>query len=331
VLGTTWPDLKRREAVYSAPFLDQLRTRAKLSDLVSGCGVELTRRGREFVGLCPFHRERTPSFTVTDNKHFFHCFGCGAHGDVFAFLMRVDNIDFRTAVTKIAGGRGAGNDGSRPGGTVSNMDQLDDREALNRRLAWRLWTAAHEPCGTPVERYLHQRGLELPSMPVLRWAPRCWNRETGRELPAMLARVDSADGKFTAVHRTWLMPDGSGKAALSEPKCSLGPTRGGAVRLAPLGPVLAVAEGIETALTAILVGKPAWAALSASSIERLVLPREVVEVTIIADHDWSGIGGRAAQRAGHRFLAEGRRAFVALPPNPGTDLNDVLLGLRNAG
>jgi putative DNA primase/helicase len=147
----------------------------------------------------------------------------------------------------------------------------------------------------------------------------------------MLARVDGADGKFAAVHRTWLLPDGSGKAALREPKWSLGPTKGAAVRLAPLGPVLALAEGIETALTAIVAGVPAWAALSVGGIERFVLPREVVEIIIIADHDRSGIGERVAQRASQRFLAEGRRVRFAQPPEPGTDLNDVLLGLRDAG
>jgi CHC2 zinc finger/Toprim domain len=315
---------------FNVRFLDELRIRTRLSDLVSRHGVKLVRRGCEFVGLCPFHRERTPSFTVADDKQFFHCFGCGAHGDVFAFLMLVDNIDFRTAVAKIAGGLGAEMPEALRVGAVSNIDPLGDKEGRNRKLAWQLWTAAGDPRGTLVEKYLHHRGLEPPANPVLRWLPRCWNRETGRELPAMLARVDGPDGKFTAVHRTWLLPDGSGKAALHEPKWSLGPTRGAAVRLAPLGPVLAVAEGVETALTAIVAGVPAWAALSVGGIERLALPREVVEITIIADHDRSGIGKRVAQRASQRFLAEGRRVRVAQPPEPGTDLNDVLLGLRNA-
>jgi putative DNA primase/helicase len=215
-------------------------------------------------------------------------------------------------------------------GAVSNINLLGDRGERNRGLAWRLWTAAGDPRGTPVEKYLHHRGLELPPTPVLRWAPRCWNRETGQELPAMLARVDGSDGKFIALHRTWLLPNGSGKAVLREPKWSLGSTKGAAVRLAPLGPVLAVAEGIETALTAIVAGVPAWAALSAGGIEGLVLPRESVEITIIADHDRSGIGERVAQRAGQRFLAEGRRVRIARPPEPGTDLNNVLLGVRDA-
>jgi len=88
-------------------------------------------------------------------------------------------------------------------------------------------------------------------------AARCWNRETGKKLPAMLARVDDINGEFVAVHRTWLRADGSGKAELREPKWSLGPLRGGAVRLAPLAAEMAIAEGIESALTAIVaVGIP---------------------------------------------------------------------------
>src|SRR5258707_14943737 len=89
---------------FSARFLDEMRRSVRLSELVSRYGVKLMRRQREFVGLCPFHRERTPSFSVVDKKHFFHCFGCGAHGDVFGFVMRIDNLEFGAAVAKIAGG-----------------------------------------------------------------------------------------------------------------------------------------------------------------------------------------------------------------------------------
>jgi hypothetical protein len=328
VQGTIWPNLKGPRVVYRAPFLDQLRRRTRLSDLVGRCGVKLVRRGREFVGLCPFHRERTPSFNVTDDKQLFHCFGCGAHGDVFSFVARIYDVDFRTAVETIATGLGSQISAVPPPAACLDTGPRSDNEERNRRLAWRLWTAARDPRKTQVERYLHLRGLGLPSMPVLRWAPRCWNRETGRELPAMLARVDGADGKFAAVHRTWLLPDGSGKAALREPKWSLGPTKGAAVRLAPLGPVLAVAEGIETALTAIVTGVPAWAALSAGGIETLVLPIGVREVIVLTDNDANGCGLRTARVAGRRWLAEGRRVRIALPPEPGTDFNDVLRGQR---
>ena len=83
-------------------FLDEIRTRVPLSDVV-GKQVRLIRRGREFVGLCPFHKEKSPSFAVVEDKGFFHCFGCGAHGDVIGFLMRTENLSFPEAVERLAG------------------------------------------------------------------------------------------------------------------------------------------------------------------------------------------------------------------------------------
>ena len=67
-------------------FLDELRARITVSELIA-TKVKLVRRGREATGLCPFHNEKTPSFTVNDEKGFYHCFGCGAHGDIISFIM----------------------------------------------------------------------------------------------------------------------------------------------------------------------------------------------------------------------------------------------------
>jgi len=82
-------------------FLDEVRARVRLSDIVSRT-VKLTRRGREFTGLCPFHNEKTPSFTVSDDKNFYHCFGCGSHGDVIGFVMEQDGLTFPEAVERMA-------------------------------------------------------------------------------------------------------------------------------------------------------------------------------------------------------------------------------------
>ena len=82
-------------------FLDELRQRVSLAEIV-GRRVKLTRRGREYIGLCPFHKEKTPSFSAVEDKGFFHCFGCGAHGDVIGFSMRIDNLSFPEAVEKLA-------------------------------------------------------------------------------------------------------------------------------------------------------------------------------------------------------------------------------------
>ena len=86
---------------FSPQFLDELRARIGLADTIAR-KVKLTRRGREFSGLCPFHGEKTPSFTVNEDKGFYHCFGCGAHGDVIGFVMRADNLSFPEAVERLA-------------------------------------------------------------------------------------------------------------------------------------------------------------------------------------------------------------------------------------
>ena len=78
-----------------------IRERASLVEVVSDV-VALRRRGRSFVGLCPFHAEKTPSFTVSEERGFFHCFGCGEHGDVFAFVMRIESQPFPDTVRRVA-------------------------------------------------------------------------------------------------------------------------------------------------------------------------------------------------------------------------------------
>jgi DNA primase len=82
-------------------FLDELRQRLSLAEIV-GRRVKLIRRGREYVGLCPFHKEKTPSFSVVEDKGFYHCFGCGAHGDVIGFAMQMESLSFPEAVTALA-------------------------------------------------------------------------------------------------------------------------------------------------------------------------------------------------------------------------------------
>ena len=85
----------------SKAFIDRLRERITLSEFI-GKRVKVQRAGREFKACCPFHNEKTPSFTINDQKGFYHCFGCGAHGDVLGFTMQYDNLDFIDAVEKLA-------------------------------------------------------------------------------------------------------------------------------------------------------------------------------------------------------------------------------------
>src|SRR5215210_1052552 len=89
----------------SPAFLDELRARTLLSAVIAP-SVKLLKAGREFKACCPFHQEKTPSFTVNDEKGFYHCFGCGAHGDVIRFLTDSRGMPFMDAVKELAGQAG---------------------------------------------------------------------------------------------------------------------------------------------------------------------------------------------------------------------------------
>ncbi len=89
----------------SAQFLDELRARTLLSAVISP-SVKLLRAGREWKACCPFHQEKTPSFTINDDKGFYHCFGCGAHGDAIRFLTEARGLPFMEAVKELAGKAG---------------------------------------------------------------------------------------------------------------------------------------------------------------------------------------------------------------------------------
>ena len=86
---------------YPKEYLDEIKTRLKVSTVVSK-NVALKKRGKEFIGLSPFKNEKTPSFTVNDEKGFYHCFSTGEHGNIFDFLMKTRSLRFGEAVKLLA-------------------------------------------------------------------------------------------------------------------------------------------------------------------------------------------------------------------------------------
>ncbi len=86
---------------FSPRFLDELRDRVRVTEVV-GRKVRLIRRGHNHVGLCPFHNEKTPSFSINEQKGFYHCFGCGAHGDIITFVMETEGLTFPETVEQLA-------------------------------------------------------------------------------------------------------------------------------------------------------------------------------------------------------------------------------------
>ncbi len=88
-------------ASYDRNFTDELRMRLSIVDVVGRC-VPLTKKGQNYWGCCPFHNEKTPSFSVNEDKGFYHCFGCGEHGDIISFTMKTENLEFRDAIKELA-------------------------------------------------------------------------------------------------------------------------------------------------------------------------------------------------------------------------------------
>ena len=86
---------------YPEEVIEEVRTRSDIVDIISGY-VKLQKKGSNYFGLCPFHHEKSPSFSVSQSKQMYHCFGCGVSGNVFTFVMEYENYSFREAVELLA-------------------------------------------------------------------------------------------------------------------------------------------------------------------------------------------------------------------------------------
>lgn len=274
------------------------------------------RVGNGWTARCSAHSDHTPSLSIRDadeNKVLVHCHaGCDQERVIEALRQRglwaeggLHSPSLTARRKPVA---------QKPGG--------DD--ARRTALALAIWESATQALGTPVASYLASRGLQLPLSDALRFHA-CLKHPSGGFWPAMLALVTNGiDGSPIAVHRTFLAPDGGGKAPVDRPKMMLGPCRGGAVRLAQAGALLMVGEGIETCLSAMqATGKPVWAALSTSGLRSLQLPLDVSDVIVLADGDPAGEA--AARSCALRWSREGRRVRIA-QTSKGTDFNDMLVG-----
>ena len=141
----------------SPAFLDELRARVPLSPVV-GRRVKLTRAGREWKGCCPFHNEKTPSFYVNDDKGFYHCFGCGAHGDVIRFLTDQEGMGFVDAVKQLAAQAGMDVPADSPEGRA-RAEVSDSLQSLVQRAAEWFQLQLKSSAGVQARAYLDRRGV----------------------------------------------------------------------------------------------------------------------------------------------------------------------------
>lgn len=257
---------------------------------------------------CPAHADRTPSLSITLGKRaiLVHCFA-GCTNEAVMQAMAKDGVRLQDLF-----------DG--PGGAIVPIA----REDVASRNAQRLWREATKLAGSPAADYLQSRCITAMS-PDLRFHPRMPLGPMGavRYLPAMVAAVRN-DAEVLALHRTFLDPEGAGLAPFDQPKRALGSLGSGAVRLAfPRGGRLGLAEGIETALSAMqLFGIPCWATLGNERFGPVTIPEGVRELHLFVDNDAGGV--LAEERAREAYAAEGRRIVTRPPPTSGHDWNDEL-------
>ncbi len=147
-------------------FLDEIRARVPLAGIV-GRRVKLVKRGREHSGLCPFHSEKTPSFTVSEEKGFYHCFGCGAHGDAIGFVMRMEGLSFPEAVERLAGEAGLQVPRASPEERAAERRRADLYDVVEAATVWFEERLAG-PEGAHARAYLNGRGLRAETVAAFR-------------------------------------------------------------------------------------------------------------------------------------------------------------------
>ena len=282
-------------------------------------GLNARRMGRRWIACCPAHDDRSPSLSISDRGDgvpLVHCHaGCEQRRVIDALKLRelwpINRTGFRSKVIR-----------SHPTPQATEIE--DGENDRNSEAALHIWRTTQPASGTPVERYLRQRGITLQVPETLRFHPGL-KHPSGSIWPAMVALVTrGADNVSMAVHRTFLSLDGNAKAPVEPQKMMLGPCCGGSVQLAPADELLMVGEGIETCLAAMQATRlPAWAALSTSGLRSLDLPEQVRDVIVLADAD--DPGEAAARDAARRWKRQGRHVRIARPPR-GADFNDLLMG-----
>lgn len=280
---------------------------------VAGAVVKLRRAGAEWKACCPFHADRSPSFTIFDGGRRFQCFGCGASGDVLDFVQQLHGCGLRDAAEMLGGG-------DLPSIEIAPLPANDQGDRLDE--ARSIWRNAEPAPGTLADTYLRSRGLTLPIPESIRFARLRYGTK-GREYPCLVAAVAGADNKLSGIQRTYLAEDGRGKADVPKAKLSLGRVSGGAIRLAPASAKLIVTEGLEDGLTLQQeLGLAVWVAAGASMLPSMRFPEPVREVAIGGDADEAGRA--SAMKAAETFAARGLTSRVFFPVDA-KDFNQELM------
>ncbi len=152
---------------FSQSFIEEIRGRLRISEVI-GKAIPIRKAGREYHALCPFHKEKTPSFTINDEKGFYHCFGCGAHGDVIGFTMDYEHLGYREAIERLAGIAGL----TIPKLTHAEVEREQKSQSLQQVMeavtGWFQQQLEETSEGELARNYLRERGLSAETIAKFR-------------------------------------------------------------------------------------------------------------------------------------------------------------------
>jgi DNA primase len=300
--------------------LNAIRADHPLTSVASAV-VNLKRVGNEMAGCCPFHEDRSPSFTIFGGGERGHCFGCGWSGDVLDFVMTLHGVSLREAAEMLTGGNLPLVQVDRP---ASRRAAEPERDTTSEARA--LWDAAIAIEGTPAETYLRRRAIKMTLPHTLRFS-RIRYGSRGALHPALIAAITSPGGDLIGVQRTYLTEDGS-KAGFEKVKLSLGRVRGGAIQLGGVSASMIVTEGLEDGLTLLqALGRSVWVAAGTSMLPAMEFPPLVRAVVIGADGD--APGEAAAQKAGESFTRSGVAVRIMRPAGGFKDFNAEAMAVKS--
>jgi len=163
--------------LFSSATLEQIRAASDIADVI-GSYLPLKRAGANFVALCPFHKEKSPSFNVNPHRQIFHCFGCHKGGDVFAFVKEYENIDFPEAVRRLADRAKIPLEFEQTPGEQQSRHIKERLLQVHEQIAQRWQSAlANEACGQIARDYLARRGVSAEAVKLFRlgYAPELWD------------------------------------------------------------------------------------------------------------------------------------------------------------
>ncbi len=327
---------RRRTYEQEAEFrrvVDEAKQRYNISDIVARTR-KVTRAGRnEMRALCAFHNERTPSMQLNDAKGTYHCFGCGASGDLVSYVMNTERLGFMEALRWLGAANLPGVDPAQRA-IAAAEDEATRRRAIER--AQGVWDKAMPAPGTPAEVYLRGRGIVMPIPHTIRFAmtPAWYDDDTGEcgpDLPALVGAVVDGSDQLVGLQRIFLADGGRRKAGMAKPKRSLGRVKGGALRLNSdidsVSDTLIVTEGPEDGLSlAQEMDREVWVTLGTALMPHVGYPPRVVTIVIAGQND---APGRAAVAKAEEELAErGHTTRTMWPAEGFKDWNDQLRGIR---